>query len=91
MPPGPMGQEFWPEYNFGIFAWKLVDSIFRSPWNKWKNLLWRKKKKTVKFCSKMPLGPTSQESQPKYNFGVFARKLVDRIFRGQRNKWKNLF
>ena len=44
MPPGPMGQEFWPEYNFGIFAWKLVDSIFRSPWNKWKNLLWRKKK-----------------------------------------------
>ena len=45
-----------------------------------------KKKKTVNFCSKMPLGPTGQESQPKYNFGVFARKLVDRIFRGQRNK-----
>ena len=89
MPLGPTGQEFWPKYNFDGFAQKLVDSIFRSPWNKWKNLLWRKKK-TVKFCSKMPLGPTGQESQPKYNFGVFARKLVDRIFRGQRNKWKNL-
>ena len=26
---GPMGQEFWPEYNFGAFVQKLVHSIFR--------------------------------------------------------------
>ena len=35
---GPTGQYFWLECNVGIFAWKLVDSMFRGPRNKWKIL-----------------------------------------------------
>ena len=36
MPLGPIGQEFWPESNVGVFAWKLVDSSYRGPRNKLK-------------------------------------------------------
>ena len=39
----PTGQEFWQEYNYGIFAQKILDSIFRSRNNKWKNHLQEKK------------------------------------------------
>ena len=28
MPICPTSEEFWPEYNVGLFAPKLVDSIF---------------------------------------------------------------
>ena len=49
-----------------------------------------KKRKTIKFSSKMPLGPTGQEFWPEYNFCILPRKLVDSIFIGSRNKWKNL-
>ena len=38
MPPGQIGQEFWPKSTVGIFAWKLVDSIYTSPRKKWKIL-----------------------------------------------------
>ena len=61
MPLGPISQEFWPEYNFSVFAWKLEDCIYSGPRNKWKNHLQPKKKKGVKFCSKIPLGPTGKE------------------------------
>ena len=43
MPLGPIGQEFWAEYNYGIFAQKIVDSIFRGWRNKWKKILQEKK------------------------------------------------
>ena len=32
------GQEFWPKCNVIVFAWKLVDSIYGGPRNKWKIL-----------------------------------------------------
>ena len=43
MPLGPSGQEFWPEYDFGDFARKLVDPIFRGPRHNWKKILQEKK------------------------------------------------
>ena len=84
----PTSQEFWQEYNYGIFAQKILDSIFRSRNNKWKNHL--QEKKIVKFCSKMPLGPTGHDFFQEYNGGVFAWKLVDCIYSGPENKWKNI-
>ena len=33
MPCRPIGQEFLPEYGVGIFATKLVDTIFTAPRN----------------------------------------------------------
>ena len=89
MPLGLTGQEFWPVYNFSVFAWKPVDSILWGPRNYWKNF-WKGKKKPIKICLKMPLGPTGQEFWPKYNFDGFAQKLVDSIFRSPRHNWKNL-
>ena len=53
----------------------------------------KKKKNSVKFCSKILLGPTGQEFWPEYNVGVFAQELVDSVFWGPRNtkkKKKNL-
>ena len=35
-PSCPTGQEFWPECNIGIFAWKPVYSIYKGPRNEWK-------------------------------------------------------
>ena len=88
MPLVPIGQEFWPEYNYGIFAQKIVDSIFRGWRNKWKKIL--QEKKIVKFCSKMPLGPTGHYFFQENKGGVFARKPVDSIYSGSRNEWKNI-
>ena len=59
MPVGPTYQEFWPEYNVGIFAWKLVDHIFKRSKNQMEKSFARKKKISIKFCSKMPLGPAT--------------------------------
>ena len=51
----------------------------------------KKKKKTrLNFVKKKPIGPTVQEFLTEYNVGVFSRKLVDNIYRGLCNKWKNL-
>ena len=47
-----------------------------------------KKKNSGKFCTKMPKVPAGKEIRPECNFSIFARKLVDGIFRGLRNKWK---
>ena len=76
MPLGPIGQEFWPEYNVDVFARKFIDSIFKSSKKEMEKSLgpWLKKKTS--------LGPTSQEIWPKYNFGIFAWKLVDSIYSG---------
>ena len=52
---GFTGQEFWSEYNVGIFAPNLVDSIFGGPINIWKNLLKNKKKNPSNFVQKCPL------------------------------------
>ena len=49
-----------------------------------------KKKNSGKFCTKMPKVPAGKEIRPECNFSIFARKLVDGIFRGLRNKWKIL-
>ena len=49
-----------------------------------------KKKNSVNFCSKIPLGPTVQEFWLEYNVGLFEWKLVDNIYSGPRNKLKNL-
>ena len=66
-------QEFWPKYNVGIFAPKLVDRIFSGPRKKRENSLERKEKKnSVKFCKKIPLVPTSQEFRPECNVAIFA-------------------
>ena len=43
-----------------------------------------------KFCTKMPLVLIGQEFRPECNVSIFARKLVDSIFRGLRKKWKIL-
>ena len=43
-----------------------------------------------KFCTKMPLVPTGQEFGPECNVAIFARKLVDSIFIGLRNKCKTI-
>ena len=43
MPYCPTGQEFCPEYNVGIFAPKLPDSIFSGQIKKWKILSKEKK------------------------------------------------
>ena len=39
MPFCPTSKEFCPEYNVGVFAPKLTDSIFSGPRKKWKILL----------------------------------------------------
>ena len=49
-----------------------------------------KKKTSGKFCTKMPKVPAGKEIRPECNFSIFARKLVDGIFRGLRNNWKIL-
>ena len=82
MPLGP-GQEFWLEYNFGVSAWKLLDSIYGGLRNKWKNhLQGKKKKKTFKLCSKMSLGPTFQEFWLEYckvtNCGPNSKEIGNR-------------
>ena len=38
----------------------------------------------------MPLGPTGHDFFQEYNGGVFAWKLVDCIYSGPKNKWKNI-
>ena len=84
MPYCPTSQEFCPEYNVGIFAPKLPDSIFSGQIKKWK-ILSKEKKNSIEFCLKVLLVSTGQEFRPECNFAVFAPKLVGRIFRGLRN------
>ena len=56
MPLGPIGQNFWPKYDFGDFARKLVDTLFKGPRHNWKNLWQEKKKKKtwLKFVPECP-------------------------------------
>ena len=91
MPLSPTNDEFWSEYNFGVFAQKFLDSIFRGLRHNWKKILQEKKKNMIKFFLKMPQGPTSLEFWPKYHYSVFAWKLVHSIFLGPRNNWWNFF
>ena len=56
MPGCPIGQEFWPKYNVGIFAPKLVDTIFSGPKNKCK-ILSKDKKYRVNIVRKYPKLP----------------------------------
>ena len=56
-------QEFWPEYNVGIFTAELADRIFSGPRKKWK-IISKEKKKSVKFCMKMPLVRIDLEFRP---------------------------
>ena len=88
MPICPTSEEFWPEYNVGLFAPKLVDSIFSGQSKKGQIL--SKKKNSEKFCSKVPLVPTSQEFRPECNFVVFAQKPANSIYSGPKRKWKIL-
>ena len=44
------------------------------------------KKTSIKFCSRMTIGPMGQEFWPEYNFGAFVQKLVHSIFRGLMEK-----
>ena len=90
MPLCPIGQEFWPEYNVGIFAPKHANSIFCGQKKKKNENSLERKNNWGKFCTKMPLVPTDQEFRPECNVAIFARKLVDSIFRGLRNKWRIL-
>ena len=87
MPFCPIGQEFSLEYNAGIFASKHADSIFSGQRKKMENSL-KRKNNWCKFCTKMPLVSTAQEFRQECNVIIFARKHVDSIFRGLRNKWK---
>ena len=89
MPFCPTGQVFWLECNFVVFAAELVDCIFSGPREKWK-IISKEKKNSWKNCTRIPLIPTGQEFRPECNVTIFARKLVDSIFRGLRNKWKIL-
>ena len=57
MPHGSTVSQFRPESNDDFFAWKLEDSIYRGPRNKRKILI-KKKKNSVKFCTRMPQGLT---------------------------------
>ena len=57
MPFCPTGQEFLPEYNVSIFEPKLANRIFSGPRKKLENALERKKK-SLKFCTKMTQVPT---------------------------------
>ena len=50
----------------------------------------QRKKKSCKFCSKMPLVPFGQEFRPKCNFVIFALKPVDSVFSCPKRKWKIL-
>ena len=47
MPLGTACQEFWPEYNFDVFARKLVDSIYRGSKKKKNEKIFIKKKKKL--------------------------------------------
>ena len=38
----------------------------------------------------MPKVPTGKGIRQECNFAIFARKLVDSIFKGLKNKWKIL-
>ena len=87
---GPTYQDVWPECNVGVFALKLVDSIYRGPWNK-RKIIYKEKKSSGKFRTRMPIGPsrsTGQEFWLECNVGIFAWKPVDSIYRGPRNKGK---
>ena len=42
MPLGPTGHEFWPKYNIGVFAGKLVDRIFKMSKNQMEKSLKKK-------------------------------------------------
>ena len=53
MPFCPTGEEFSLEYNFVIFAPKLVDDIFCGPRKKWK-ILSKEKNIRAKFVRKYP-------------------------------------
>ena len=48
-----------------------------------------KKKNSCKICTKIPLVPIGQEFRPECNVSIFARKLVDSIFRGLGKKLEN--
>ena len=54
MPLGPTVHYFFQENKGGVFARKLVDSIYSGPRNEWKNIL-QEKKNSIKYCSKIPL------------------------------------
>ena len=54
------------------------------------NSLERKKKICVKYFLKIPQVSTGQELRPECNVNIFARKLVEIIFCGLKNKWKIL-
>ena len=80
MPLGLSGEEFGPECNVVVFARKIQGGIFRCPRNKFKKFRKKKKKKTSsKFCTKIPLGPSSQEFGLECNVAVFVRELVGGI------------
>ena len=55
MPLGPIGQEFWPEYNVDIFARKFIDSIFKSSKKEMEKSFARKKKNWLNLVQKHPL------------------------------------
>ena len=86
------GQEFWPECIVGVFALKLVHSIYSGPWYK-RKILYKDKKSSGKFRTRMPIGPSrpiGQEFRPKRNIVIFAWKRVYGIYRGPGNEWKIL-
>ena len=73
MPLGPISQNFWPEYNFNVFAWKLEDCIYSGPRNKWKNNLQPKKKKGLNFVQKFPWVLLAKNFWLEYNVNIFAQ------------------
>ena len=89
MPFCPTGQEFSPKYNVDILALKDVDSIFSGQRKKMENYL-KIRNNSGKFCKKILLVSIGIEFRPECNVFIYARKLVDSIFRGLRNKSKTI-
>ena len=85
MPFCQTSQEFWPKYSVGFFAPKHVDSVFCGQRKK-RKILRKEKKNWGKFCTKMPLVLIGIEFRPECNVAIFARKILDSIFRGLESK-----
>ena len=89
----PTGQEFWPECNVAIFAWKLIGGKFGGLRNRLKILyiyIYKINKNSGNICMKMPFCPTGKEFWLDYNLSVFAPKLAGNIFSGPTTKLKIL-
>ena len=77
MPLDPTGQEFFPEYNVGVFARKSIDQIYSGPKKRVK--YFAKKENSIIYYSKMLRGATCHEFWLENSIGAFVWKLEDSI------------